>query len=239
MTSSTPACPARWPFRAALACGILGLVANVFLVGFFALGYPPVGDTSWSWLGFANDVVGTVQFALFLPVIVAVTRLLPISRTMRVITGLALVATAGLVTVSFALVVEVMSFEVQVRYVMGFLVVLYGWLLAVSSVGHRANALPRSVTRVGLLLGVSWPASLLLILAGLLIGGIDLSAMRFELPGVLLVIPALVLGLLNWLTLPVWPLLLAVTVFRPASRAHHVVSIKPLRATSPGGEPDN
>lgn len=206
--------PPRWPFWTALACGIAGLVANVLLVGFFALDYPAAGDASWSWLGVANDVVGTVEFALFLPVIVAVARLLPTSRRTTVVTVLALVATAGLVVVSIALVVDAMSFEVQVRYVMGFLVVLYGWLLVVSSVGHRANALPRSVTRFGLLLGVSWPATLLLVLAGLLIGGVDLGAMQFALPGVLLVIPALVLGFVNWLALPLWPLLLAATVFR-------------------------
>lgn len=117
-----------------------------------------------------------------------------------------------------------MTFEVQVRYVMGFLVVLYGWLLAVSSIGHRANALPRSVTRFGLLLGVSWPAALLLTLAGLLIGGVDLSAQQFGMPGVLLVIPAVILGFINWLALPVWPLLVAATVFRARPQ---VAAVKP------------
>lgn len=205
----------RWPFLSALACGIVGLVANAFLVGFFALGYPSVGDATWGWLGFANDVAGIVEFALFIPVIVAVARLLPSRRATTAITGLGLVAATGLVVVSVALVVGAMPFEVQVRYVIGFLVGLYAWLLAVSSVGHRANALPRSVTRFGLLLGVSWPGALLLTLAGLMIGGVDLGALQFGLPGVLLVVPALVLGSLNWLVLPVWPLLLATTVFRP------------------------
>lgn len=220
--------PARWPFRAALTCGLTGLVANGLLVGFFAFDYPASGDGSGSWLGFANDVVGTVEFALFLPVIVAVGRVLPPRRSTTVVTVLALVATTGLVLVSLALVVGAMSFEVQVGYVMGFLVLLYGWLLVVSSVGHRVQALPRSVTRFGLLLGVSWPAALLLILAGLLLGGVDLGAFRFGLPGALLIVPALVLGLLNWLALPVWPLLLATSVLRPRSarseaRTHTVV----------------
>lgn len=214
MTGSTPDSLARGPFRTALACGIVGLIANVLLVGFFALDYSAARETPWGWLGFANDLVGTVEFALFIPVIAAVARLLPAGHAMKAITGLALVATAGLVVVSLALVVGAMTFEVQVRYVMGFLVVLYGWLLAVSSVGHRANALPRPVTRFGLLLGVSWPAALLLTLAGLLIGGVDLSAQQFGMPGVLLVIPAVILGFINWLALPVWPLLVAATVFR-------------------------
>lgn len=220
---------ARWPFRTALACGIVGLLANVLLVGFFALDYPASGEESGSWLGFANDVVGTIEFALFLPVIIAVARLLPTSRGTTVMTGIGLVATAGLVLVSIALVIGAMSFEVQVRYVMGFLVVLYGWLLMVSSVGHRANALPRSVTRLGLLLGVSWPAALLLVLAGLLLGGVDLGAFQLGLPGALLIVPALVLGLLNWLALPVWPLLLAASVFLGSTRSEtrsHTVSEK-------------
>lgn len=204
----------RWPFVSALACGVVGVVANVFLVGFFTLGYPSVGDPTWGWLGFVNDVIGTLEFLLFLPVIVAVTRLLPASRAVGTITGLALAATSGLVLVSIALVVGAMPFDVQVRFVIAFLVALYGWLLAVNSIAHRANTLPRSVTRFGLLLGASFPAALLLILAGLLTGGVDLSGVRFGLPGVLLAVPGLLLGFLNWLALPGWPLLLAGTVFR-------------------------
>ena len=63
------------------------------------------------------------------------------------------------------------------------LVPLYGWLITVSSLAHRTNALPRTVTRLGLVLGVLWPAGLLLMLAGLLFGGSDPEYLEFGLPG--------------------------------------------------------
>lgn len=233
MALLTQAHPPLWAYVSALVSGVLGLVGNAFLVGFFVMSSPDFADSTWGWLGFTNDVIVAGQFLALVPVIYAVARLLPASRVVTATTVLALIATAGIVVLSVALVVGLLSFDVQVKILIGFLVPVYGWLLVASSVGHRANALPRSVTTVGLLLGVSWPAALLLTVAGLLVGGVDLSSMEFGLPGVLLVIPALVLGTLNWLALPGWPLLLAATVFRPrriGARAPRAADPVDLRA---------
>ena len=42
-------------------------------------------------------------------------------------------------------------------------------------------------------------------LAGLLIGGVDLGYLEFGLPGALLMAPGILLGALGWLALPLWP----------------------------------
>jgi hypothetical protein len=215
MATVTPARrPPVWAVGAALVSGVLGLVGNVFLVGFLALTHPYYSDPTWGWLGSASDVVAVGQFAALVPVIYAVGRLLPARRLMRACTALAMITTAGLALVSAALVAGLMTFDVQVWFVVGFLVPLYGWLLVANSVGHQAGALPRSVTRLGLLLGVTWPAAAALVLAGLLIGGVDLGSQSYGLPGAVLVVPGMVLGLLSWLALPLWPLTLAATAYR-------------------------
>ena len=72
-------------------------------------------------------------------------------------------------------------------------------VFVVSSMGHRYNALPRSVTRFGLLLGVSFPVGPLIMAAGLVLG-----------LGVAFVSAVAWIG---WLALPVWPLVLARLVF--------------------------
>ncbi|HYI59283.1 MAG TPA: hypothetical protein VEX66_14025 [Microlunatus sp.] len=217
MATVTPARrPPVWAVGAALVSGVLGLVGNVFLVAFLALTHPYYSDPTWGWLGSASDVVAVGQFAALVPVILVVGRLLPPSRLMRACTALTMITTGGIAVVSAALAAGLMTFDSQVWFVVGFLVPLYGWLLVANSVGHRAGALSRSVTRLGLLLGVSWPAAAALVLAGLLIGGVDLGSQAYGLPGAVLLVPGIVLGLLSWLALPLWPLALAATAYRPS-----------------------
>ena len=53
-----------------------------------------------------------------------------------------------------------------------------------------------------------------LVLAGMVIGGVDFAYQVYGLPGAALVVPGIMLGLLSWLALPWWPLVLAATALR-------------------------
>jgi hypothetical protein len=191
----------------ALTSGITGLVANVLLVLFFLLARP-FGDMrqEFEWLGAANDWVIVVQFLALIPVALALRTSLPGTRAVRLATTAAVVAMVGIAVLQALLIAGVVDFDVQVVLIVPLFLVVYGWLLAVSSVGHRHGALPRPVTRLGLLLGVCFPVGLLISAAGLPFGWGSLAQLAFGVPGI-------VIGAVSWLALPVWPLLLSRLLF--------------------------
>jgi hypothetical protein len=191
----------------AMTSGITGLAANVLLVLFFLLAQP-FGEVrpGFMWLGTANDWVVVVQFLTLIPVALALGRLLPATRAVRLTTVTAVVAMVGTAVLQLLLIAEVLDFGVQVGLIVAMFLIIYAWVLAVSSTGHRQGTLPRPVTRFGLLLGVSFPVGLLIAAAGLPFGWGSVAQFAFGVPG-------LVLGSAGWLALPVWPLLLARLVF--------------------------
>jgi hypothetical protein len=204
--------PVLW----ALTSGITGMVANVLLVLFFLLGQPfevdgplAAAGQDFMWLGSANDVVIIVQFLTFIPVALALRRWLPPTRSMRVATAAAVGAMAAVAILQLLLVTELLEFDVQVVLVVATFLVVYAWVIAVSSTGHRHGILPRSVTRFGLLLGVSFPVGLVIAAAGLLFPWGSPAQFAFVIPGV-------AIAAIGWLGLPVWPLVLARTVFSKA-----------------------
>jgi hypothetical protein len=201
--------PVLW----ALTSGITGLVANVLLVLFFLLARPfgangPLAEAGqdFMWLGTANDVVIIVQFLTFIPVALGLRRWLPPTRSIRVATAAAVGAMVVVAALQLLLVAGVLEFDVQVLLVVAMFLVVYAWVIAVSSTGHRYGTLPRSVTRFGLLLGVSYPVGLVIAAAGLLFPWGSPAQLAFVIPGV-------VIGAIGWLGLPVWPLVLARLVF--------------------------
>jgi hypothetical protein len=203
------ASPVLW----ALTSGIAGLVANVLLVSFFLLAQPfgvngPLAEAGQDsmWLGTANDVVIIVQFLTFIPVALALRRWLPSTRSMRIATVAAVGAMVVVAILQLLLVVGVLEFDVQVILVVATFLVVYAWVIAVSSTGHRYGTLPRPVTRFGLLLGVSYPVGLVIAAAGLLFPWGSAAQLAFVIPGV-------VIGAVGWLGLPLWPLVLARLVF--------------------------
>ena len=201
----------------ALATGIAGLVANVLLVLFFLLAEPfgvsgPLADQArrdYSWLGPANDLVIVVQFLTFIPVALALRRWLPRTRPVRAATSAAVGAMITIAILQLLLVVGALDFDVQVLLVVVAFLPVYGWVLTVSSTGHRHGTLPRPVTRFGLLLGASYPVGLLIATAGLILVG---SATQFT-----YLLPGSVIAAIGWLGLPVWPLLAARLVFTKPS----------------------
>jgi hypothetical protein len=201
--------PVLW----ALTSGITGLVANVLLVLFFLLAQPfgvsgPLAESGqdFMWLGSANDLVIIVQFLTFIPVALALRRWLPPTRSARLATAAAVVAMAAVAILQLLLVAGVLEFDVQVMFVVATFLVVYAWMIAVSSTGHRHGTLPRSVTRFGLLLGTSYPVGLVIAAAGLLFPWGSAAQLAFVVPGA-------VIGAIGWLGLPVWPLILARLVF--------------------------
>ena len=113
---------------------------------------------------------------------------------------------AAVAILQLLLVIGVLEFDVQVVLVAATFLVVYAWMIAVSSTGHRHGTLPRSVTRFGLLLGTSYPVGLVIAAAGLLFPSGSATQLAFVVPGV-------VIAAIGWLGLPVWPLVLARLVF--------------------------
>jgi hypothetical protein len=163
---------------AALLTGVAGVVGNVFLLLFFALARAFDIHTGYSWLGPANDAVTVAQFAAFVPVAVAL---------------------------QVMLLAEVIAFETQVGFVMVAIALVVAWVLQVSLSAHRTLALPRPVTRLGVLTGAGFLAGSVLVASGFAVPE-PMRSILFGIGGVL--------GGLAWLALPVFPLLLATHVFK-------------------------
>ena len=199
--------------------GVVGLLAGVFLLGFFALDSHGVRLAGFS-LGYLNDILGAVQFAVLAPVAWALRRRLPATRTVRVATVVAVVAAAVFVVLSVLLITGAWEFTQQIGPVMVTIVAIYGWLLAVNLVAHRTRTLPRAVTRTGVLLAVAMLTALVFIGAGYVLPGAVGQPVTWLGDG---------LGVIGWLGLPFYVLLLAVRVFAPARSAAASRADEPLQ----------
>ena len=93
---------------------------------------------------------------------------------------------AAVAILQLLLVAGVLEFDVQVMFVVATFLVVYAWMIAVSSTGHRHGTLPRSVTRFGLLLGMSYPVGLVIAAAGLLFPWGSAAQLAFVVPGVVI-----------------------------------------------------
>ena len=205
--------------------GVVGLLAGAFLIGFFALDSYGVRLAGFS-LGHLNDILGAVQFAALAPVVWALGRRLPATRTVRVATVVGVSATIAFVILSLLLIAGALTFSQQIGPLMVTIVAIYGWLLVVNLVAHRTRTLPRPITRTGVLLAAALLVGLVLVGAGYVLPGFV---------GPLATWLGYGLGVVGWLGLPVYVLLLAARVFRrpepPSTRSaadrHHVPGAVP------------
>ena len=102
------------PARAfAWVSGVVGFLAGAFLLGFFALDSYGVRFAGFS-LGYLNDILGAVQFASLAPVVWALGRRLPATRTVRVATMLAVAASVTFAVLSVLLIAETLTFSQQI-----------------------------------------------------------------------------------------------------------------------------
>jgi len=208
------------PARAlAWVSGVVGLLAGAFLLGFFALDSYGVRLAGFS-LGLVNDILGAVQFAALAPVAWALGRRLPPTRTVRIATAVAVAASVAFVVLSVLLIAGVLTFSQQIGPVIVTIVAIYGWLLVVNLVAHRTRTLPRAITRTGVLLAVALLTALVFVGAGYVLPGLI---------GRLLTWLGYGLGVLGWLGLPLYVLLLAVRVFSRSPSSAGSAAAEPLQ----------
>ena len=100
------------------------------------------------------------------------------------------------------------------------IVAIYGWLLAVNLVAHRTRTLPRAVTRTGVLLAVALLTALVLVGAGYVLPGVVGQPVAWLGYG---------LGVVGWLGLPLYVLLLALRVFPRSSSSAVTTADEPLQ----------
>lgn len=194
--------------RSALVSGVSGVLAGAFLVGFFTRELPD-GERAGLSLGLVNDILGIVQFVALIPVAWALGRLLAATRAVQVATAAGMVAMGAFAVLSGLLVAGVLTFAQQIGPVIVAIVAIYGWLLAVNLIGHRTRALPRVVTRTGLVMGLGLPVGLMLAAAGTTVPGpvgVVARSLGYGLAGA------------AWLGLPAYVLVLAARVFRPTRK---------------------
>lgn len=190
---------ARTAARFAYAAGTAGVLANLFLIVFYAFqaGNPEDGTS----LGSANDLVGSLSAAFMIPVALALAGRLPQRRAARVALIVGVSAMAFLTVGGPLLVAGVLAFEVQAPIMIAAWMVLCLWLLLINRWLRPSSFLRPRVARFGEFLG-----------AGTLAGG-ALVGVGFSLPwmswGQLIFFGVGgFLGVVGMLGIPFWFLLL-------------------------------
>jgi hypothetical protein len=188
-----------WAALSSYVAGVTGILANLFLIGFYTLqvGSPENG----TWLGSANDLVGSLGTAFMIPVALALSAWLPERLAGRIIQVLGLSAMTILVVGGPLLVLGVLEFEVQAPIMIGAWVVLSLWLFLVNRWLRSSRALPPRTARFGELLGA-------LVLAAGAVAGAGSLLPWMSLPQLILFSTGGVLAMIGMLGIPFWFLLL-------------------------------
>ena len=173
--------------RFASAAGAVGVLANLLLIGFYALelGREPVAGVSLGWL---NDLTGAVGTALMIPVALAFG---PAWLRALGITAMTVATLGGLL-----LVFGVLTFEQQLPIVLAAFVALALWMLL------TARQLTGARRRLGVLAAAGVLVGMPVVGLGLLFPSMSWPQLALFGAGALVALPA-------WLAMPVWFLLLA------------------------------
>ena len=135
----------------AYAAGATGILANLFLIAFYALqASQPENGT---WLGSANDLVGSGSTALMIPVALELSTWLPDRRRAWITRVVGLSAMAVLVVGGPLLVFGVLAFEVQAPIAVGAGMFLFLWMLLINRWLRLSGALPSRMARFGEVMG--------------------------------------------------------------------------------------
>jgi hypothetical protein len=189
----------RWAALSSFVAGVTGILANLFLMGFYALqvGRPENG----TWLGSANDLVGSLGTAFMIPVALALSAWLPERLACRIIQVLGLSAMTILVVGGPLLVLGMLEFGVQPPIMIKAWVVLSLWLFLVNRWLRSSGALPPRTARFGELMGA-------LVLAAGAVSGPGLLLPWMSLPQLILFSTGGVLAMIGMIGIPFWFLLL-------------------------------
>ncbi len=172
--------------RFAFAAGAVGMLANLFLIGFYVLelGRGPVWGVS---LGTLNDLTGALGTALMIPVACAFG---PAWSRALGITAMVVATVGGLL-----LVFGVLTFEQQLPVVLAAFLALALWMLLTA----------RQLTGARRGLGVLAAAG---VLVGIPVVGLGLLFPPMSWPQLALFGAGALVALPAWLAMPVWFLLL-------------------------------
>jgi hypothetical protein len=108
-----------WPW--AKVSGWLGVVANLLLIAFYALAQPwQSGPRPFEWVGTVNDVAVAAQFAALIPFAL-------LWRPDRRSTLLAIASMAAVVVLQLALIIRILTFDVEGGFVVFFLLITFVW----------------------------------------------------------------------------------------------------------------
>ena len=194
----------------AYAAGVTGILANLFLIVMYVLlglqaGSPEGGTllgSAFHVAGSASDLLGSLATAFMIPVALFLGGRLPRRRAVRFTQAAGLTAMALLTIGGPLLVLGVLTFEVETPIAVGALIIISLWLLLVNRWLRLLDALSYRVVRLGELVGAGF-------LAGYAIVGLSLLLPWMSWPqlvvfgfGVLVGLPAYLVGI------PVWFLLL-------------------------------
>jgi hypothetical protein len=189
----------------ALVGGVGGLIAGVFSLVLLALAHPfDEQPRGWAWTR-AADAVGIVQLLALAPVAWGLRGRMPASRTVWIACVAVVAAASGSAVLQILILSGVVppAGTVPAGAIATYLILV--WILIVSLAGHRTRTLPRPVTRAGVLIGAALPVGVVLILPGL----VTREPLRSVFIGA-----GVGIGVLAYLAIPIFPLLLAMHVFK-------------------------
>jgi hypothetical protein len=181
--------------RFAYAAGATGILANLFLIAFFALqaSHPEDGTS----LGSANDLLGSLASAFMIPVTLALSAWLPDRRLSRSTQVVGLSAMLLLTVGGPLLVLGVLAFKVQAPIMVAAWMVLCLWLFLVNRWLCLSGVLRPRVARLGEFLGAGTLSGGAVVGLGLLLPWMSWPQMIFFGVGGLL-------GVVGMLGIPIW-----------------------------------
>src|ERR1700737_1202598 len=154
----------------AIASGIVGILATVVLIAFYALEAPQAvaAGAKTSRLGAINDAMGGVEYLLLVPV---AAMFLPARETLYRLAAIGgVVGLAGVAIVQEFYVLGAIGAALDYPAIAVGYALIGVWIATASLVGRRSAHLPRGVTLLGVAIGVG----MLLIPVGVfLLGGLS------------------------------------------------------------------
>ena len=182
----------------AYAAGAIGILANLFLISFYALmvTHLELDDI----LGSASDLVGSLATAFMIPVALALGERLPQRRAARFTQAAGLTAMALLSIGGPLLVLGVVGFNVETAISVAAWMVLSLWLFLINRWLRLSDAPAYRVARLGEVLGA-------VVLVGYVFVGLGLLLPWMSWPQLVVFGVGGLPGFVGWLSIPVWFLL--------------------------------